>query len=97
MCVTQAGANGQHAPMLDIGHERHLTQPLDDRIIVHEHDRVPAEVGRQHVVEDARQIEIRRVPIARKILRSLLDPSLRGDPARAGNAEIRRKITLLLA
>ncbi len=35
--IAKAGADGQHAPVIDILHERHFAQALHDRVIM-QHD-----------------------------------------------------------
>src|ERR671924_414085 len=62
--IAEPGADGQHAPALDVLHEWHLAQALHHRVIMHQHGGVIAADGRDGLAQGARQVETAARPVA---------------------------------
>src|SRR3977135_1930322 len=90
--VAEAGADGQHAPALDILHERHFAQALRHAVIVHKHRGVGIADLRNRFDQARGQIELAALPVARQVLRALLDRAVLVDHARTGDPDERREL-----
>src|SRR3954454_1563943 len=62
--IAEAGADRQHAPALDLRHERRLAQSLHHCIIVHDHMRIVIADRWDRLDDLARQVEFSALPIA---------------------------------
>src|SRR5262249_27916951 len=71
--IAETSADGEHAPALDILHERHFGQPLHHAVIVRQPRGVVVADHRDRLDETRRQIELAALPVARQVLRALLD------------------------
>ena len=71
--VAEAGADREYAPAFDVLHERHLAQPLNDGVVVHDDVGVFLVDFRNCLPQRGRQIEFLAFPVARKILRAAID------------------------
>src|SRR6185437_16242079 len=89
--ISQPGSDGQNAPVSSALHVGDLAEALDDRIIVHHHDRiVPIDPG-YALADGARQIEPAAFPVARQIVRAAFDEAILADDSRAPDADHRRQ------
>ena len=92
--IAKAGADGQHAPMLDILHERHLAQTLHHGVIVHHHHGLVSADLRNRLDAAPRQVEPAAFPVAGQVLAALGDRAVVLDLAGAADAEERRQLEL---
>src|SRR6202035_404532 len=85
--VAEAGADGQHAPALDVLHERHLGQALRHAVIVHQNRGVVIANRWDRLDQACRQVELAALPVARQVLGALLDRSILVDHAGTGDPD----------
>ena len=90
--VAKAGTDGEHAPALDVLHERHLAQALRHAVIVHQRRGVmTADLGNS-LDQERRQIEFAALPIARQVLGAFFDSAVFLDHAGTGDPDERRQL-----
>src|SRR5215813_3269646 len=68
MRVAETSADGQHAPPADVVHVGHFAQPLNDGIVVHQHDRLMSTEPFQALRDLVRQVETLTLPVAWEVL-----------------------------
>src|SRR4051794_32944382 len=85
--IAQSGADGQHAPAVDVLHERHFAKALHDAVIVHQHRGIVAADFGDRFYQAVRQIEFAALPIAWQILRAFFDGAVLVDHAGTGDAD----------
>ena len=71
--IAEPRADCQHTPVIDILHERQLTQALHHRIVVHDHDGVMIPDARNGLAQQLRQVEALVLPVAGQVLAAAID------------------------
>ncbi len=85
--LPEAGADGEHAPVVAARHVWQLAQSLDDGVVVHDdHSFLVANLG--HVLADERrQLEVLGLPVAGQVLSAALDGAVLVNGAGAADAD----------
>src|SRR4026207_1940117 len=94
--VPQPGADGEHAPFVDILHEGNFAEALNDRIVVHDDRRVEVADPGYGFKQSCGEIEAAALPVARKVLRPTFDRAVRIDDSGASDADERSEVQTLL-
>ena len=89
--VAETSADGQCAPMLNVGHKWRLAEPLHHGIVMHHDGGIFVIDLRDGFVQRCRQMEVARLPVARQVLRAPLDRAVLVDDTRAANSDERRQ------
>ena len=95
-CIAEARADRQHAPMRHVLHVGDFAETLHHRVIVHDHIGPMTVDPRQHVGQHPGQVEVLAFPVAWQILSSPRNDAALVDETRAGDADERRELQLLL-
>src|SRR5258708_5283134 len=90
--VSQARADGHHAPMADVSHVGYFTQALDYGVVMDlDEDLVSIDAGELRGQRGG-EAEVFAFPIAGKILTALQDGPVIVDQPRAADAHERRQL-----
>src|SRR5438034_10571051 len=94
--VAESGADRKNTPALHIVHRWTFAQALHDGVVVHDDKGVVLLDFRDVFDQDARQIEILSLPVARQILAAAVDPAVGSDQAGAYDPDKGRQSQLFL-
>src|SRR6185503_6647175 len=94
--IAETRADREDGPVPDVLDERQLAQSLNDRIVVHDHDRLVLADGRKILADLRREVEATALPITRQVLSAALDGPVFPDLPRTRDADERRELEIVL-
>src|SRR5687768_8355203 len=90
--VAEAGADGEHPPVLHVRHVRQLAETLNHRIVMHDHDGIVVGNLGDRLAQLRREIEALHFPVSRQVLPASLDGAIRADHAGTADADEGREL-----